>query len=76
MPHRDTQAANSGERDYDTLTTQEQEAARAQWVAQMDARISDLDLVEHFCRSGDGWVEADGDGNVVHRAPRNGSTTT
>ena len=59
----------TGEGSYDQLSAEEQAVVRAEWSELIEARIEQLDLARTFSAHGRSYVELDGAGHVVRRAP-------
>lgn len=53
---------------YDALDLREQAVARAQWNERMTALRDSLDLAAEFGAAGQGWIDADENGDVVERS--------
>jgi hypothetical protein len=66
---RDIEAVLDGRLPYDGLDPREQAVVRAEWSVRMDAARERLDLATEFTAQDRAWVEADDEGNVVHREP-------
>lgn len=69
---RDILGVLAGRRNYDTLTVEEQAVVRAEWAERIDARREALNLATVFAAEGRSYVEADDDGNVLHRDSTSG----
>jgi len=70
VSQRDIAQVLGGRSAYDALNVREQAIVRAEWNERMTALREGLDLAAEFSAAGQGWVEADEDGNVVERAPQ------
>ncbi|MBK5306865.1 MAG: hypothetical protein JJD92_09285 [Frankiaceae bacterium] len=74
VSQRDIGQVLAGRASYDALNVREQAIVRAEWNERMTALRETLDLAAEFSAAGQGWVEGDGEGNVVDRgrdaAPR------
>lgn len=57
----------TGAASYDDIAGPAQAIVRAAWDDQIDTAIGDLDLPGRFAAAGRGWVDADDDGNPIHR---------
>jgi len=66
---RDIEAVLDGRSPYDELDPREQAVVRAEWSVRMVEARERLNLDAEFSAEGRSWVEADEDGNVVHRGP-------
>lgn len=63
-----------GEKDYDTLSTEEQAVVRAFWSERMAALKDSLRLDRKFAAEGRPYVELDDDGEAVRRDPESDPT--
>jgi hypothetical protein len=70
VSQRDIAQVLGGRSSYDALNVREQAIVRAEWNERMTALRDSLNLAAEFSAAGQGWVEADEDGNVVERSPR------
>lgn len=68
VSHRDVEAVLSGDGSYDALHEREQAIVRASWDEQIADRLSELNLEREFRANATGWVEADADGEPIHRS--------
>jgi hypothetical protein len=69
VSHQDIAQVLGGRTSYDALNVREQAIVRAEWGERMTALRATLDLAAEFTAAGQGWVEADDQGNVVERSP-------
>ncbi len=69
---RDIESVLEGRASYDELDPREQALVRAAWSTRMADVRAQLDLAADFTEEGRSWVEADEDGNVIHREPDTG----
>jgi uncharacterized protein (DUF4415 family) len=69
VTHDEIARVLAGQASYDTLSERAQASVRASWNEQVAERIDALDLTDHLRATGQPWVEADADGNVVVREP-------
>lgn len=58
----------AGDASYDDLSGEQQALVRAEWDERIKARRESLDYETEFRAAGLTWVEADADGNTVHRS--------
>lgn len=70
VSQRDIERVLAGEGSYDTLSEREQALVRAAWGERVAARRATLDYEARFMATGDSWSEADPEGNVITRHPR------
>jgi hypothetical protein len=69
VTHDEIARVLAGQASYDTLSDRAQAFVRADWNEQMAQRIDALSLEGQLRATGQPWVEADADGNVVVREP-------
>lgn len=67
VSQRDVERVLAGDGSYDDLSEREQAIVRADWDAQIAARIVALDLQAEFTDAGEIWSEADAGGRVFKR---------
>lgn len=63
----------TGDRDYDTLDSDEQALVRAMWAERFGRLHQQLDLAATFAAEGHTYAELDDDGNIVTIAPSAGT---
>ena len=59
----------AGNASYDDIAGPAQAIVRTAWVERIDDAIAELDLAAEFTATGQGWAEADADGNLVQHHP-------
>ncbi len=70
VSQRDVERVLAGDGSYDALSEREQAIVRAAWDERVAARRAALDYEATFIATGESWSEADPDGNVIIRTPR------